>query len=73
MIRLAKGSLGIAVSTAIFWYSRDHQDRENLYGVYRSVVNSSRACIILYRAVQDYDKSLSHLEYNSEEYHKARH
>lgn len=30
------------------------QEKENVYGAYRSIVNSSRAAIILYRAVMDY-------------------
>jgi hypothetical protein len=67
MIKLARRTLTAAVvSSALFWGVLNSQDRENVYGVYRSVVNSSRAGIILYNAVQDYDQSLSHLEYNSE-------
>jgi aarF domain-containing kinase len=41
--------------------------------MYRSIVNSSRAALIVYRAVKDYELSLMGLEYNSEEYHQARH
>ena len=62
MIKLAKRTIGCAaVSAALFWGVLSDQDRENIYGVYRSIVNSSRAGFILYQAVQDYDRSLSHI------------
>lgn len=56
--KLGKILLGVtAISTAGYSVATDQQ-RENVYGAYRSIVNSSRAAIILYRAVNDYELSL---------------
>lgn len=57
----------------IIYYSLDEQQRSNIYGAYCSIINSSRAAIILYRAVKDYQVSLHGIPYNSEEYHRVRH
>jgi hypothetical protein len=53
MQKLAKFAAAVA-TTAIVYGVASPQQRENAYGAYRSVVNSSRAAVILYRAVKDY-------------------
>lgn len=64
---------GLGLSTAAYWGVLNHQQREDVYGAYRSVTNSSRAAFILYQAVRDYQVSLEDIPYNTEEYHRARH
>lgn len=64
---------GFGLSTAVYWCVLNHQQREDLYGAYRSVTNSSRAAFILYQAVRDYQVSLLDIPYNTEEYHRKRH
>jgi aarF domain-containing kinase len=72
-MRLARLCAGTGVVAGVGYLASSGQQREDFYGAYRSIVNSSRAAVILYRAVKDYELSLMGLEYNSEEYHKARH
>ena len=65
MRTFAKFAAGIT-TTGVLYGVANPQQRENVYGAYRSIVNSSRAGVILYRAVKDYELSLMGLEYNSE-------
>lgn len=73
MHRFGKWLLGSTMISGAAYWSMSDQQKENVYGAYRSIINSSRAGLILYRAVKDYELSLMGLEYNSEEYHKVRH
>jgi|JI9StandDraft_1071089.scaffolds.fasta_scaffold739311_1 hypothetical protein len=65
--------VSVAIGTASYWGFLNKQDRENLYGAYLSIVSSSRAAWIVYTSAKDYQSSLNHLPYNSQEYHDARH
>ena len=65
MRTFAKFAAGIA-TTGVLYGVANPQQRDNVYGAYLSIVNSSRAGVILYRAVKDYELSLMGLEYNSE-------
>jgi pyruvate dehydrogenase complex dehydrogenase (E1) component len=56
--RVGKLCFGTAAVATVGYWAVGGQQRENIYGAYRSIVNSSRAAIILYRAVKDYELSL---------------
>ncbi len=56
--KMGKFCLGTAIVGTVGYWALNGQQRENIYGAYRSIVNSSRAAVILYRAVKDYELSL---------------
>jgi hypothetical protein len=58
MRRLLKFTAAATTTAALCYGVSSPQQRENAYGAYRSIVNSSRAAVILYRAVKDYELSL---------------
>lgn len=57
-MKLKKIAGVLATATAVYYGVLSSQQREDCHGVYRSLINSSRAGLILYRAVKDYEISL---------------
>ena len=74
MKKFAKFSLFLSgTSVGLYWTVFSQEQRENVYGAYLSAINSCKSTWILYESFRDYQKSLNHIPYNTDEYHQARH
>ena len=69
---LFKWSLEISGASLVGYNMLTPQKQSDLYGVFRSFTNSSRASIILFQSVYDYYRELGEFEYNTDDYHKKR-
>lgn len=76
MSRLKKSVKFIIITTLSGYVSYQYlltaQQKQDIYGVYRSFSNSARASNVLFRSIYDYHEQLKEFQYNSEEYHKKR-
>lgn len=69
---LFKWSLQITGTGIVGYNLLGPQKQEDVKGAFKSITNSSRASMILFRSVYDYYSELSGIEYNSQDYHKKR-
>lgn len=67
MPRISTLFIGVSTVTATLYFTAlNHQQRQNLYGSYLSIVSSCRSAWIVYTSYHDYQNSLNHLTYNSD-------
>lgn len=69
---LFKWSLEITGTGIVGYNYLTPQHQADVKGAVNSIINSSRASIILFRSIYDYYNELRGFEYNSEDYHKKR-
>lgn len=69
---LFKWSLEITGAGIVGYNLLGQQRQSDVKGAATSIVNSSRASIILFQSIYDYYQELKGYEYNSEDYHKKR-
>lgn len=70
--KLSKVSLSLTALALLSYTLSPAQSKENLTGLTLALKNSARAAYILYLSKQDYELSLNHIPYNTEEYHLRR-